>query len=57
MNRRDRHGMRGLFTMRIYRRGNLVETCRDNNLIVDGARERASGASGVVGCAPAFRVA
>jgi hypothetical protein len=35
-------GMRGLFTLRMYRRGRLLETYRDNNLIVDGAREIAA---------------
>ncbi|MDR2518215.1 MAG: hypothetical protein LBD13_02240 [Spirochaetaceae bacterium] len=42
MNSRERHGMRGLFTMRIYRRGKLVETYRGNNLIVGNAREIAA---------------
>ena len=30
--------MRGIFRMRVYRSGKLVETYEDDNLIVDGAR-------------------
>ena len=35
----DRNGMRGVFTMRIFQRGNLIETYQEQNLIMDGARE------------------
>jgi hypothetical protein len=35
----ERVGMRGVFSMRIYRQGRLIERYRDKNLIVDGARE------------------
>jgi hypothetical protein len=38
----DRMSMRGVFAMRIYRRGKLIETYQDHNLIVDGAREVAA---------------
>jgi hypothetical protein len=31
--------MRGDFRIRVYRRGRLIETYHDHNLIVDGARE------------------
>jgi len=34
----DRNRMRGDFRLRVYRRGRLVETFEDHNLIVDGAR-------------------
>jgi hypothetical protein len=42
MNFREYIGMRGVFNLRIYRHGKLVETYRDNNLIVDNAREVAA---------------
>ena len=42
MKFRERNSMRGLFTLRIYRRGNLIERYQDNNLIVDNAREIAA---------------
>jgi hypothetical protein len=38
----EKSGMRGLFTMRLYKKGKLIETYQDNNLIVDAAREIAA---------------
>jgi hypothetical protein len=35
---RESAAMRGVFRMRIYRRGTLIEDYEDHNLIVDGAR-------------------
>ncbi|MDR1127700.1 MAG: hypothetical protein LBL20_00165 [Treponema sp.] len=35
---RETAAMRGVFRMRIYRRGTLIEYYEDHNLIVDGAR-------------------
>jgi hypothetical protein len=35
---REAAAMRGVFRMRIYRRGTLIEKYEDHNLIVDGAR-------------------
>lgn len=34
----ERAGMRGRFSMKVYRRGRLIETFTENNLIVNGAR-------------------
>lgn len=35
----ERAAMRGVFTMRVYRNGKLIEHYRDDNLIVNGAKQ------------------
>lgn len=37
---KEKATMRGIFRMRVYKGGELVETFEDHNLIVDGAREQ-----------------
>jgi hypothetical protein len=39
---REAMPMQGCFTMRVYRRGKLIEEYKDRNLIVNGAREAAA---------------
>lgn len=42
MQFREVFPMRGVFTMRVYRKGKLIEVYTDNNLLVNGAKDAAT---------------